>query len=618
MAQNNVKEIDSVVVKFAGDSGDGMQLLGSQFTNNTALVGNDVINFPDFPSEIRAPRGTLSGVSGFQIHFGNSKINTPGDDFDVLVVMNAAALKVNMHGLKTGSIIIADSSGFDAKNLKLAGYQINPLEEGEDLSDYQVYPVDVESLTRNALADVELGKKEKDRCKNMFVLGLLYWMYSRTLDDTIAFLNDKFKKNPIVLEANLKALKAGELYGEVSEVFAYRYKVNPAPMPIGTYRGITGSHAIVLGLVAASHKAGIPLFYGSYPITPASDILHGLSRYKNFGVKTFQAEDEIAGICTTIGAAFAGALAITGTSGPGMALKTEALGLAFMTELPIVVINVQRGGPSTGLPTKTEQSDLLQAMYGRNGEAPLPILACSTAVDSFEMAFEACRIALEHMTPVILLSDGYLANGAEPWKFPQASELPQIQTKFAKEGVTNEEGVYQAYQRDENLVRPWAIPGMKGLQHRLGGLEKLDGSGIVSMDADNHQHMVEVRAEKVEKIANNIPLQKINIGKDSGKLLVLGWGSTFGSINSAVTELVDEGHEVTHIHLKYINPFPRNLETLIRRFDKILIPELNNGQLIKIIRDKFLVDAKGFSKIKGLPFTKKELKNRIIAELCPE
>jgi len=605
------KEIASVVVKFAGDSGDGMQLLGYQFTNNTALVGNDVINFPDFPSEIRAPRGTLSGVSGFQLQFGNSKVNTPGDEFDVLVAMNAAALKVNMHRLKTGSIIIADSSGFSSKNLKLAGYDSNPL-DSDALSDYQVYAVDVTKQTRNALANVELGKKEKDRSKNMFVLGMLYWMYSRSIDNTVAFLNGKFKKKPVVLEANIKALKAGELYGEVSEIFAYKYVIAPAPMPVGTYRGITGSHAIVLGLVAAAQKSGLPLFYGSYPITPASDILHGLSRYKNFGVKTFQAEDEIAGVCTTIGAAFGGALAITGTSGPGMALKTEALGLAMMTELPMVIVNVQRGGPSTGLPTKTEQSDLLQAMYGRNREAPLPVLACSSSSDSFEATFEACRIALEHMTPVILLSDGYLANGAEPWRFPHSSDLPDITTKFAKENTSNDGAIYQPYERDENLVRPWAVPGMTGLQHRLGGLEKLDGSGLVSMDPDNHQHMVEVRAKKVELIANNIPEQKVFAGKDSGKVLILGWGSTYGSISSAVHELIDEKYEVSHVHLRYINPFPRNFETLLRSFDKVLIPELNNGQLIKIIRDKFLIDAKGFNKIKGLPFTKRELKEKVI------
>jgi 2-oxoglutarate/2-oxoacid ferredoxin oxidoreductase subunit alpha len=600
---------DSVVVKFAGDSGDGMQLLGYQFTVNTALVGNDVTNFPDFPSEIRAPKGTLSGVSGFQLHFGSIKINTPGDDYDVLVAMNAAALKTNLNRLKPGAIIIVDSSGFSKKNLSLAAYDSNPLED-DSLELYQVYPVDVTKKTREALADLEMGMKMKDRCRNMFVLGLIYWIFSRKSDDTIAFFKSKFGSKPEVLEANIKALKAGEIFGEVSEIFATKYEVAPAAMPPGTYRGITGSHAIVLGLIAAAEKAGIGLFYGSYPITPASDILHGLSRYKNFGVKTFQAEDEIAAICAALGASYSGGLAVTGTSGPGMALKTEALGLAIMTELPLVIINVQRGGPSTGLPTKTEQSDLLQAMYGRNGEAPVPVVSCSSPSDSFEAAFEACRIALEHMTPVILLSDGYLANGAEPWKFPQSSELGEIKTKFIK--ATDVEEPFQPYQRDTNLARPWAIPGTPKLMHRIGGLEKEDVTGVATTDPDNHQKMVKTRAERVQRIANSIPEQKITLGKEKGKVLILGWGSTLGSITSAVIELIEEGYAVSHVHLRYIHPFPHNLEAILQRFEKVLIPEINNGQLIKIIREKFLIDAKGYNKIKGLPITKRELKEVIV------
>jgi 2-oxoglutarate/2-oxoacid ferredoxin oxidoreductase subunit alpha len=600
---------ESVVVKFAGDSGDGMQLLGYRFTDNTALIGNDVSNFPDFPSEIRAPKGTLSGVSGFQLHFGSVKINTPGDDCDVLVAMNAAALRTSFDRLKPEAIIIADSSGFSTKNLSQADFETNPLTDGS-LADYRVYPVDVTKQTMEVLKDLDLGMKEKNRCRNMFVLGLIYWMFSRDSKDTLAFLNAKFGKKPELLDANKKALKAGELYGEVSEIFATKYDVAPAQMVPGTYRGIMGSHAIVLGLVAASRKAEIPLFYGSYPITPASDILHGLSRYQNFGVKTFQAEDEIAAICTVIGASFCGGLAVTGTSGPGMALKTEALGLAVMTELPIVIVSVQRGGPSTGLPTKTEQSDLLQAVYGRNGEAPVAVLSCSSPSDSFEATFEACRIALEHMTPVILLSDGYLANGAEPWKFPQSSDLGEIRTKLVKE--KDVEGSFLPYERDENLARPWAVPGTPKLMHRLGGLEKEDFTGIATAEHENHHHMVKTREEKVKRIAKSIPEQTIAHGKERGKVLVLGWGSTFGSIKTATMELIDEGYSVSQAHLRYINPFPRNLGKLLNGFEKILIPEINNGQLIKIIREKFLVDAQGFNKVKGLPFTKRELKEAIL------
>lgn len=595
---------ESVVVKFAGDSGDGMQLLGYRFTDNTALVGNDVTNFPDFPSEIRAPKGTLAGVSGFQLHFGSQRINTPGDDYDVLVAMNPAALKTSINKLHPGAVIIADSSGFTTKNLSLAKYESNPLIDGS-LDDYHLYTVDISKQTKEALVDVDLSPKIKNRCRNMFVLGLIYWMFSRDSKDTIEFFKSKFGKKPDVLEANILALKAGEIFGEVSEIFTTKYEVAPAEMPPGTYRGIMGSHAIVLGLVAASEKSDLPLFYGSYPITPASDILHGLSRYKNFGVKTFQAEDEIAGICTAIGASFSGSLAVTGTSGPGMALKAEAMGLAIITELPLVIINVQRGGPSTGLPTKTEQSDLLQAVYGRNGEAPAVVMACSTPSESFYATYEACRIALEHMTPVILLSDGYLANGAEAWKFPQTEDLEPIKSKLIK----NEEftGTFLPYERDENKVRPWAVPGTKGMMHRLGGLEKQDITGNATTDPENHHHMVKTREEKVQLIANHLPEQEIASGNESGDVLILGWGSTYGSIKAATLELIDQGYSVSHVHLTYINPLPRNLGSILDNFEKVVIPEINNGQLIKIIRDKYLVDAAGYNSIKGLPFTKKEL-----------
>ena len=600
---------ETVVVKFAGDSGDGMQLLGYRFTDNTALEGNDVTNFPDFPSEIRAPRGTISGVSGFQLQFGSTRIYTPGDDFDVLVVMNAAALVSNLNRLKPGAVIIADTGGFNKKNLKLAGLETNPLED-DTLKDYEVHPVDVTGLNREALKDLNIGMKGMDLCRNMFVLGLVYWMHDRSYEDTITFLKSKFGRKPDVLEANIRAIKAGYNYGETTDVFTCRYKVEAAPMPPGTYRGIMGSHAIVLGLVAASERSGLPLFYGSYPITPASDILHGLSRYKNFGVKTFQAEDEIAAMCVTIGASFSGALAVTGTSGPGMALKTEAIGLAVMTELPMVIVNVQRGGPSTGMPTKTEQSDLMQAIYGRNGEAPIPVLACSTPSDSFDAAFEACRIALEHMTPVILLSDGYLANGAESWKFPVSGDLSEIKSK---QPAPNTNGTpFQPYERDENLARPWAVPGMAEMVHRLGGLEKQDVTGLPTTDPLNHEHMVKTRAEKVRRVADSIPSQEIEVGKDSGKVALLGWGSTYGSIRSAVSELIDEGYEVAHIHLRYVYPFPKNLGDMLRKFDKVIIPELNDGQLVRLVRDQFLIDAKGYHKIQGQPFTKKELKQKVM------
>ena len=600
--------VEKVVIFFAGDSGDGIQLTGSQFTNTAALYGNDLSTFPDFPAEIRAPQGTLAGVSGFQISFGSTEIFTPGDECDVLVVMNVAALKANLKRLKKGGAIIVNTDGFDKRNLRLAGFEDgeNPLSDNS-LSDYRVSEMNVTKLTRECLVDITLGIKEKDRCKNMFVLGFVYWMYNRTLEHTIEFLTQQFKSKSEVLEANIKVLKAGYNFADTCEISSSRFEVKPAKMSSGTYRNIMGNQATAMGLIAASQQSGLELFYGSYPITPASDILHELAKHKNFGVKSFQAEDEIAAVSAAIGASFGGALGVTATSGPGVALKGEAIGLAFMLELPLVIVNVQRGGPSTGLPTKTEQADLLQALYGRNGEAPIPVVSASTPSDCFEASLEACRIAIEHMTPVFFLSDGYIANGAEPWMFPQTKDLKGISVP-----MTTKTDDYLPYKRDEKLVREWAIPGMAGLEHRLGGLEKEAETGNVSYDSDNHEHMVKTRAEKVERIADFIPPQKIDSGEEKGKVLVLAWGSTYGAVKTAVKELVADGFSVSHAHLRYINPLPKNLGELLSAFDKVLIPEINNGQLIKIIRDKYLIDAIPFNKIKGTPFEAREIKNRII------
>lgn len=604
--------LQNVVIKFAGDSGDGMQLTGQQFTNNTALLGIDLATFPDFPAEIRAPQGTLPGVSGFQIHFSSEKVFTPGDLCDVLVAMNAAALKVNLKSLKAGGKIIANTDGFDGKNLRLANYPegVNPLEDGS-LDGYLVTKIDVTKLTREALKDFpELGVKERDRAKNMFVLGFIYWMYNRNLDNTIDFLKEKFGKKDVILQSNIKVLQAGYFYGDTTETFTTRYKVERAKLPPGTYRSIMGNQALAYGLIAASEKSGLPLFLGTYPITPASDILHELSKYKTFNIRTFQAEDEIAGVTSAIGASYGGYLGVTTTSGPGIALKGEAMGLAMMLEIPLLIINIQRGGPSTGLPTKTEQSDLMQAYYGRNGEAPMPIVSASTPSDCFDAVYEAVRIAVQHMTPVIFLSDGYIANGAEPWKFPQSKDLQQIEVTFKKALAEGEEK-FQPYKRDEKLARPWAIPGTPGLEHRIGGLEKQDVTGNVSYDADNHQHMVKTRQAKVDKIADYIPLQTIECGPEKGKVLVLGWGSTFGAIKSAVMELNAQGHAVAHAHLRYLRPFPKNLGEILKNYDHILVPEINNGQLVRIIRDQYLVDAKAYNKIMGVPITKSELVDTI-------
>lgn len=606
--QNEV--LDNVIIKFAGDSGDGMQLTGTQFTNTAALFGNDLSTFPDFPAEIRAPQGTLAGVSGYQLHFGSVEIFTPGDSCDVLVVMNAAALKANLRNLRKGGIIIANTDGFDPKNLRLAGIPEgqNALEDGS-LENYRVIKMDVTKMTRAALAESGMGTKEIDRAKNMFVLGFLYWMYNRPMEHTEKFLNEKFGKKPEILKANLDVLRAGYNFAETREEFTTRYKIGPAKMQPGTYRNIMGNQATAMGLIAASRKSGLQLFCGTYPITPASDILHELSRHKNFGVKTFQAEDEIAAICSTIGASFGGSLGVTTSSGPGIALKTEAMGLALMLELPLVIVNVQRGGPSTGLPTKTEQSDLLQAVYGRNGESPIPVIAAATPSDCFHMAYEACRIALTSMTPVILLTDGYIANGAEPWQFPNSSDLAEIKVNFAK--ASGDGTKFLPYKRDELLSRPWAIPGTKDLEHRIGGLEKQHETGNISYDPANHEFMVRMREAKVDKIADYIPDIVPEVGTNKGKMLVLGWGSTFGAIKSAVLKARAQGYDVSHAHLRYIKPFPKNLGELLYNFEHVLIPELNCGQLIKVIRDKYLIPAKGLNKVQGLPFSAEEIFSKI-------
>lgn len=607
-------EADSIVVRFSGDSGDGMQLTGMQFTNTTALLGRDISTFPEFPAEIRAPAGTIAGVSGFQLHFGSKEIFTPGDLYDVVVCMNAAALKVDLPRLKKGGIIIANTAGFDSKNLKLANYPADatsPLEDSS-LEEFRVYKVDVSRLTKEALKDYAgLSMKEIERSKNMFVLGLLFWMFDKSMEFTIQSLKEKFEKKPDILEANLKVLNAGWNYGDTTEVFTTRYKVGTANLPAGVYRNISGNQALAIGVVAAAEKAGIPLFLGSYPITPASDILHELSKYKANGVRTFQAEDEIAAICAAIGASYTGALGITSTSGPGMALKAEAMGLATMLELPLLILDIQRGGPSTGLPTKTEQADLLMAMHGRHGEAPLPIIAACSPADCFDSVYEAAKISIEHMVPVIFLSDGYIANGAEPWKFPNEQELKPIQAAFTTDS-NNPDGKFLPYKRDERGVRPWVKPGTKNLEHRIGGLEKQHETGNVSYDSKNHELMVRLRAEKVERIADFIPWQKMDSGPESGKICVLGWGSTYGSIKTAIQELHASGvQEVSHIHLRHMNPFPKNLGTLLQGFEKVLIPEMNSGQLLQLIRAKYLIPAIGFSKVQGQPFTTAELKEKI-------
>jgi 2-oxoglutarate/2-oxoacid ferredoxin oxidoreductase subunit alpha len=613
MAEHQQEVLDRVIIKFAGDSGDGMQLTGTQFTNTAALLGNDLSTFPDFPAEIRAPQGTIPGVSGYQLHFGSVNIFTPGDSCDVLVAMNAAALKANLRNLRKGGTIIANTDGFDPKNLRLANYAdgANPIQDGS-LESYRLITMDVTKMTRAALADSGLGIKEIDRAKNMFVLGFLYWMYNREMNHTETFLNEKFGKKPDILEANLKVLRAGYNFGDTSETSGTRYTVNKAPMPPGTYRNIMGNQATAMGLIAAGQKSGLDVFLGSYPITPASDILHELSKYKHFGVSTYQAEDEIAAICAVIGASFGGKLAVTTSSGPGIALKGEAMGLGIMLELPMLIINVQRGGPSTGLPTKTEQSDLFQAMYGRNGEAPMPVIAAKSPADCFETVFEACRIAIEFMTPVMFLSDGYIANGSEPWRFPQSADLKSFKGNF----ITEKNGdKFLPYKRDEKLARPWAIPGTAGLEHRIGGIEKQHETGNISYDPENHEFMVRMREAKVAKVADHIPAQTLDNGNEKGKLLVVGWGSTYGAIKAAVKDARAKGLDVSHAHIRHINPFPKNLGEMLYAFDKVLVPEMNTGQLNSILRDKFMIPSIGLNKIKGMPFSTTEILEKI-EELC--
>ena len=608
------KDVDSVVIRFSGDSGDGMQLTGMQFTDTTALMGQDISTFPEFPAEIRAPAGTIAGVSGFQVHFGSKEIFTPGDQYDVLVAMNAAALKNDLKRLKRGGLVIVNTAGFDSRNLKLAGYPegaVSPLED-ETLTGYTVYKVDVTKHTKDALKGSPLSMKEVERCKNMFVLGVLFWLFDKSMEYTVRFLEEKFAKNTDILNANLTALKSGWNYGDNTEMFHTRYKTGKAQLPAGEYRSISGNQALAIGIIVAAEKAGLEVFLGSYPITPASDVLHELSKYKANGVKTFQAEDEIAAICSAIGAAYTGALGVTTTSGPGMALKSEAMSLAMMLELPLLICDIQRGGPSTGLPTKTEQSDLLFAMHGRHGEAPLPIIAACTPADCFDAVYEAITISVEHMVPVIFLSDGYIANGAEPWKFPTEEMLPAISVKFTTE-TNNPEGKFLPYRRDNRGVRPWVKPGTKGLEHRIGGLEKQNETGNVSYDNANHQLMVNLRAEKVAKIADRLPLLKPDSGPEKGKVLVLGWGSTYGAIKTVMNDLHKQGYnDIAHVHLRHMNPFPKNLGTLLNSFDKVLIPEMNTGQLLQLVRAKYLVPAIGFSKVQGLPFDTDEIKTKVL------
>jgi 2-oxoglutarate ferredoxin oxidoreductase subunit alpha len=607
-----VQVLDRVTIRFAGDSGDGMQLTGDRFTSATAAFGNDLSTLPDFPAEIRAPAGSIPGVSGFQLHFADHDILTPGDAPDVLVAMNPAALKANLGDLPKGASLVVNTDAFTSRNLDKAGYAANPLEDGT-LADYQVHPVALTSMTLEALKDFDISKKEAERAKNMFALGLMSWLYGRPTEATIAFLERKFAARPLIAKANVTAFKAGWNFGETTEAFAVSYEIKPARLQPGTYRNISGNLALAYGLIAASQLSGLPLFLGAYPITPASDILHELSKHKAFGVRTFQAEDEIAGVGAALGAAFGGSLGVTTSSGPGIALKAETIGLAVSLELPLLVIDIQRSGPSTGMPTKTEQADLLQVLYGRNGEAPVPVVAPCTPSDCFHAAVEAARIALKYRTPVVLLSDGYLANGSEPWLLPDVASLPDISVPFATE--PNHEGEFWPYLRDETtLARPWAVPGTPGLEHRIGGLEKADGTGNISYDPDNHDRMVALRAAKVAGIAKDIPPLEVD-HQDGSRLLVLGWGSTYGPIGAAARRVRASGAKLSVAHLRHLNPFPANLAEVLAGYDKILIPEMNRGQLRTLIRARYLVDAVGYNKVRGLPFKAEELADAIIGLL---
>ncbi len=605
--EKQTRTLDAATVRFCGDSGDGMQLAGSQFTNTSALVGNDIATFPDFPAEIRAPRGTLAGVSGFQIHFSSKDIYTPGDTVDALVAMNPAALATNLVDLRTGGILIVNTDTFDPKGLEQAGYKTNPIEDGS-LKSYRVHSVDMTKLTRTAVEGLGLSVKEADRCRNFFAMGLVFWLYDRPLEPTLRFIDDKFGRKAEVAQANTAALKAGYHYGETVEAISTQFHVPKAKLPAGKYTSIMGNTALAWGMMTAARLSGKRLFLGAYPITPASDILHELAKHKNFDVLTFQAEDEIAAMTATIGAAFAGAMAITASSGPGVALKAEGMGLAVMTELPMIVVNVQRGGPSTGLPTKTEQADLLQALFGRNGECPIPVIAASSPSDCFDIAQEAWRLAVRYMTPVLLLTDGYIANGSEPWRIPKFADLPKIEVKHP--GPRSNGDAFLPYERDERLARPWAVPGTIGLEHRIGGLEKQDITGNVSYDPANHQHMVNTRAQKVANIAKDIPPQKLD-GPAAGDLLVLSWGGTYGACATAVHNVLAKGKSVTHCHLRYLNPLPKELGDILKRFKKVLIPELNMGQLRTVVRAKYLVDAIGLNKVQGKPFSVAEVVEKI-------
>ena len=603
--QKQVQERESVVIRFAGDSGDGMQVTGTQFATESVLAGNDIGTLPDFPAEIRAPTGTLYGVSAFQVQFSSKNVYTPGDDLDVLVVMNPAALKTNLGDLKQNGILIIDKEEFNETNLKKADYTTNPLEDGS-LAKYQVYPIEITRMTTSALEALSLPNRSVMRSRNFFALGVVSWLFHRPIDHTLQWINQRFKRNAEVLEANTRALKGGYNYAENTEIFASSYEIKPAQIAPGTYRNISGNQATALGFVIAAKRAGLPLFLGSYPITPASDVLHELASFKDFGVYTFQAEDEIAGIGAALGAAFGGAIGITTTAGPGMNLKAETIGLATVVELPLVITDIQRAGPSTGMPTKPEQSDLLQALYGRHGDAPVPVIAASTPSDCFFAAFEAIRIAVTYMTPVFLLTDGFLANASEPWLLPKIADLPDIKVEFR----TDPQGFFP-YLRDENtLARPWVRPGTPGLEHRVGGLEKDYKTGNISYAPTNHEQMVRVRYRKLAKITQDIPPTKIH-GPERGKLLVIGWGSTYGSITAAVNEAQHQGHAVSHVHLRHLNPLPADLGEVISRFEKVLVPEMNMGQLLRVLRAEYLVDAVGLNKIQGRPFKVSEISARI-------
>lgn len=614
-----VQQLDKVVIRFAGDSGDGMQLTGDRFTQESAAFGNDLSTLPNFPAEIRAPQGTLPGVSSFQVHFADHDILTPGDAPDVLVAMNPAALRANLADMAPGTTIIVDSHDFTGRNLTKAGYAANPLED-ESLTAYALQVIDLTGMTVEAVKEFGLSRKDAGRAKNMFALGLLSWMYGRPTETTVSFLERRFAKAPDIRDANITAFRAGWNFGETTEAFAVQYEIKPAPMEPGTYRNITGNLALAYGLVAGSVQSGLPIFLGTYPITPASDILHELSKHKRFDITTFQAEDEIAGIGAALGASFSGALGVTSTSGPGIALKSETIGLGVMTELPLVVIDVQRGGPSTGLPTKTEQADLLQAMFGRNGEAPVPIVAPQSPGDCFDAAIEAVRIAVTYRTPVMLLSDGYLANGSEPWRIPQIDELPEIDPKFATErnhqvigddGEVSGEEFWPYLRDEETLARPWAVPGTAGLEHRIGGLEKGDGHGNISYDPANHDYMVRIRQAKVDRIADSLPPLVVDDPSGSAKVLVLGWGSTYGPIGAACRRVRKAGHDVAQVHLRHLNPFPKDLGEILKRYDAVMVPEMNLGQLSMLLRAKFLVDVVGYNHVRGLPLKAAELADAI-------